>query len=151
MYQEVAISIQLWISSSAPCIIITDCVKTISICCVCTRGHTSFWGDGYPICKWTRNLRTIFRNMYQAKEEKQMTHFKSPFTTGFIKPFSEIIHLQTKQSLSFHDTQVPSMIVRLILCSLRCVKIESHFLCTLYVLLPWFCIQWIFNIHRNLR
>ena len=50
-------------------------------------GHTSFWGDAYggrEICIWKLG------NVYQRKvTEKQMMHFKSTFTTRFIRWFSK--------------------------------------------------------------
>ena len=79
------------------------------------------------------------RNAFQQKEiEEQMTHFKSTFTTRFTKVFSEITNnVVPKQiyTLSFHNTQVSSMIV--CLC-VYFVLIVIRFLRALYTSLPWF-------------
>ena len=50
-------------------------------------GCSSFWGDAYTVRKWMRNLCTKIRKCVPTK---QMTHFKSTFTTKFIKRLSEI-------------------------------------------------------------
>ena len=49
------------------------------------------YASGREICvrKWTRNLRSKNRKCVPTKRNEQMTHFKSTFTTGFIRRFSE--------------------------------------------------------------
>ena len=54
-------------------------------------GRTSFWGDAYTVCKWTRNLRTKIQKYVPRKRSRKTNDaFQKQLTTGFIKQFSKI-------------------------------------------------------------
>ena len=115
-------------------------------------GRASFWGDAYtPYASGRENCVQKFGNAYQRKQiEKRMPHFKSTFTTKFIKRFSEIkCSSQTMRAFLSH-TRACSVIVCVIFCLRR---VKCRFLRTLYASRPWFCVQLHFmrNIRRNLR
>ena len=84
--------------------------------CQLNSDRASTWGDAYTVRKRTRNLRTKLRNAYQRKEiGKRMPHFKSSFTTKFIRRFSEIkCSSQTMRAFLSH-TRVCSVILRHVL------------------------------------
>ena len=96
---------------------------------------------GTPSASGRETCVQKFENAYQRKEiEKPLTHFKSIFTTRFIKRFSQIkFSMQTIRAFLSH-TRVCSVIV-CVMFSWRRVEIESRFLRTLYASLPWFCVQ----------
>ena len=61
--------------------------------------HDSFWGDAYTVRKWTRNLRWVKNSEMRTNgknSEQRMPHFKSTFTTKFIK------RIQRTKMFSFH-------------------------------------------------
>ena len=67
-----------------------------------------------------------------------MMHFKTTFTTGFIKRFRKYNVLRKRCALSLHNTRVPSVMVCHVF-SLGHVETKSSFVCTLYASLP--CVQ----------
>ena len=65
--------------------------------------------------------REKFGNVYQWKEiEKQMLHFKSTFTTEFIKRFSEVIC----SSQTMHTFLSHACVCSVIVCIMFCVRYE---------------------------
>ena len=83
-----------------------------------TSGRASFWRDAYSYASGRREICVQkFRNAYQRKEiEKRMTHFKSTLSPG-----SSNENVRKRCALSFHNSGVFSVIVRLV-CSLRRVE-----------------------------
>ena len=68
-----------------------------------------------------------FRNAYLWKKKKKMPHFKSPFTTRFIKGFSKIKRFSQMMRAVLSHTRVCSAIVCVIMFCLRHVETESCF------------------------
>ena len=113
-------------------------------------GRASFLGGVYTVHKWTKNTRTKLGNMYQLTEiEKRIAHFKSTFTTGFIKWSSKnkiiiismppvVIHVGSylrvkKVPLFANAVRIPSMILHTarfscIICTEICIDMTHVWL-----------------------
>ena len=85
-------------------------------------------------------LATQAKKCVTTKRIREMTHFKSTFTTGLIKRYKKKSVVCKRCTLSFHNTHMLYVIVCL-MCSLRCVGTESHVLPMPYASLPRFCVQ----------
>ena len=96
-----------------------------------------------------------FGNAYQREWiEKRMTHFKSTFTSGFIKRFGEIKCCSSQTMRAFLSQDSRAFRERLLISSLRRVETMTHFLRMPYASLPWFCVKLDFymrTIRRNLH
>ena len=84
---------------------------------------------------YARSLHMKFRNVYQQKEiEKWMMHFKSTFTTRFIKQF------QQNKMMFANDTRFPFIMLACLRWSFASPHFEmSRFLCKLCASRSWFC------------